>query len=137
MAPGMTMGEMLTLLGFGVTLVPMAIGGVVGFVLKVSDRHTEREDKAAAKKQADQDKVEERLAKLEQSDREKTVKIQKLEDKTRDQDELINDATPLVGWIHDGAHPPVPVVGWRWLRHLTQRHHDETTQAPPTAGPSS
>lgn len=137
MTPGMTMGEMIAFLGLVVTALPMAVGGVVGFVLRVSDRHTEREDKAAAKRQADQNKVEERLAKLEQSDREKTVKIQKLEDKTRDQGELIEDAVPLVGWIRDGAHPPIPVVGWRWLRHLTQRHHDETTQAPPPAGPLS
>ena len=137
MTPGMTMGEMIAFLSLAVTAVPLAVGGVVGFILKVSDRQTEREDKAAAKKQADQDKVEERLAKLEQSDRDKTVKIQKLEDKTRDQGELINDAEPLVGWIHNGARPPIPVVGWRWLRHLTERHHDETTQDPPTAGPLS
>lgn len=137
MTPAMTMGEMIAFLGLVVTALPMAVGGVVGFVLRVSDRHTEREDKAAAKRQADQDKVEERLAKLEQSDRDKTVQIQKLEDKTRDQSELIEDAEPLVVWINDGAHPPVPVVGWRWLRYLSHRLHDESTQDPPPAGPLS
>lgn len=117
----MTPGEMIAFLGIAVSVVPLAVGGVVGFILKVSDRHTEREDKAASKRQADQDKVEERLAKLERSDRDKTVKIQALEDKTRDQGELIDDMVPVVLWVQKGARPPIPSLSWRILQHLRSR----------------
>lgn len=114
----MSFSETLGLLGVIIPLVIAAAGGAVGVVLKVVDIHTTREQNAQAAKQAAQDKLESRVVDLEASDRDKAVKIHKLEDKVRDQCELLEDAVPVMGWVFDGAKPPVPQLTWRWSEHL-------------------
>ena len=114
----MSFTETLGLLGVIIPLVIAAASGAVGLVLRVVERHTEREDKARAEKQARQDCLEKRVVSLEASDRKKTVEIYTLEGQVKDQHELLDDAVPVMTWVHDGANPPIPQVSWRWSEHL-------------------
>lgn len=134
----METSELLVVAGMVVTLLPTAIGGALVWGLKLVDRQATTEERRAAEEKSRQDTLEGRVCSLEKSDRTKTIKIERLEDKVRDQDGLIQEATPVMIWIGDGAHPPAPTLEWRWLQHLRDRRTTHTPQqAPPPAGPSS
>lgn len=102
--------------------VPTVLVALIGWVTKISDRQSQAELAAAEARQKRQDALETRVDAQAKDLRALTVAVQKLEDKVRDQSELIDDAVPMIRWIDQGAVPPIPALPWRWLEYL--RHHN-------------
>lgn len=121
----MTTDELIRLLAI---IIPAALtvgAGLGSMVLRAVNRATLKAEKAEEERRAKLERLSDQVEELQRSNdtmqasnEELRIELRQVRDTMRDREELVEDMTPIIVWVKDGAEPPVPEVGWRINRHL-------------------
>ena len=129
-----TTSELTNLLGVLVPFVITVFGGAVAWGLRFVIRAVDKVEAANKERLERLEGVDETLRKVQEEnaadraaraekDAETAANFQELRGIVLDQKELIEDMTPVVIWVRDGAKPPVPSITWRISQYLERKLH--------------
>lgn len=129
-----TTSELTALLGVLVPFVIAVFGGIGAWALRLVIRAVDKVEAANKERLERLEGVDETLRKVQEEnaadraaraekDAETAASLQELRGIVLDQKELIEDMTPVVIWVRDGANPPVPSITWRISQYLERKLH--------------